>query len=215
VAPTQACWDGGGMIRTVAAVADNQRRARQLSIIAAVVALHIAAVWVRLSATQPMVMRSLPQSLQLVFIAPTISAPESPARKRPPRSPRSLQPNPTPSTPVEPHPAPPGVVANPNHPPIDWAGELDRAARDAAAAEASRKPLDFGFPHASTTPSSKTPEFGWSYAPTHRVESMPGGGLLINLNDNCVIVISPLPFFVCALGKKPANGDLFKHMHEP
>jgi len=196
-------------------VADNQRRARQLSIIAAVAALHIAAVWVLLSATQPIVMRLLPQSLQLVFIAPTIRAPESPSRKRPPRPPRSLQPNPGPSTPVEPHPTPQGDVAKPNHPPIDWAGELDRAVRDAAAAEASRKPLDFGFPQAFTAPSSKSPEFGWSYAPTHRVESMPGGGLLINLNDNCVIVISPLPFVVCALGKKTANGDLFKHMHDP
>jgi hypothetical protein len=215
VASTQARWNVGGLIRTFAAVADNHRRARQLSIIAAVAALHIAAVWVLLSATQPFAMRSLPQSLQLVFIAPTISAPERPARKWLPRSPRSLQPNPTPSTPVEPHPAPPGEVANPSHPPIDWAGELDRAVRDAAAAEASRKPLDFGFPQAPAGPSSKSPEFGWSYAPTHRVESMPGGGLLVNLNDNCVIVISPLPFFVCALGKKPANGDLFKHMHDP
>jgi hypothetical protein len=196
-------------------VADNQRRARQLSIIAAVAALHIAAVWVLLSATQPLVMRSLPQSLQMVFIAPTISAPEGSARKQLPRSPRSLQPNPTPSIPVEPYPAPPGDVANPSHAPIDWAGELDRAARDAAAAEASRKPRDFGFSHATTAPSSKPPEFGWSYAPTHRVESLPGGGLLINVNDNCVIVLAPLPLFVCAPGKKPANGDLFKHMHDP
>jgi hypothetical protein len=196
-------------------VADNQQRARQLSIIAAVAALHIAAVWVLLSANQPMVMRSLPQSLQWVFIAPTISAPEGPVRKRLPRSPRSLQPTPTPSTPVESFPALPGEVANSSHPPIDWAGELDRAARDFAAAESSRKPRDFGFPHASAAPSSGPPEFGWSYAPTHRVESLPGGGLLINVNDNCVILLAPLPFFVCAPGKKPANGELFKHMHDP
>jgi hypothetical protein len=197
-------------------VADNQRRARQLSIIAAVAALHIAAVWVLLATTLPVVMRSPPQGLQLVFVAPTISAPGSPARKQLPRSsPPFLKPQLTPSTPVESHPPPPGDAANPSHPPIDWAGELDRAARDFTASEASRKPRDFGFPHASTAPSSKPPEFGWSYAPTHRVQSMPGGGLLINLNDNCVIVIIPLPFFACAPGKKPANGDLFKHMHDP
>jgi hypothetical protein len=47
------------------------------------------------------------------------------------------------------------------------------------------------------------------------VESIPGGGLLVNLNDNCVIVFAPLPFFSCAPGKKPANGELFKHLHDP
>jgi hypothetical protein len=77
------------------------------------------------------------------------------------------------------------------------------------------QPRDFGFPHSATTPSSKPSEFGWSYAPTHRLQSLPGGGLLVNLNDNCVLVFAPLPFFACALGKKPANGDLFKHMNDP
>jgi hypothetical protein len=91
---------------------------------------------------------------------------------------------------------------------------LDRVARDSTAAETSRKPLNFGFPHASTTPSSKPPEFGWSYAATHRVESLPGGGLLVKLNDNCVLVFNPLPFFFCAPGKKPANGDLFKNIRD-
>jgi len=47
------------------------------------------------------------------------------------------------------------------------------------------------------------------------VESIPGGGLLVNVNDNCVLVFMPLPFFVCAPGAKPANGDLFEHLHDP
>jgi hypothetical protein len=46
------------------------------------------------------------------------------------------------------------------------------------------------------------------------VESIPSGGLLVNVNDNCVIVFIPFPFFGCALGKRPANGDLFKHWHD-
>jgi hypothetical protein len=197
-------------------VADNQRRARQLSIIAAVVALHIAVVWVLLAATQPIVMRSLPQSLQLVFIAPAIIAPESSIRNPVSRSQRSVLRNATQSSPVEANPAPPSEDGNPIHPPIDWAAELNRVVRDLTAAEASRKPLNFGFPHASKVPSAKPPEFGWSYAPTHRVEPMPGGGLLVNLNDNCVLVFAPRPFFfACALGKKPANGKLFEHLHDP
>jgi hypothetical protein len=196
-------------------VAENQRGARQLSIFAAVVALHIAVVWVLLAATLPVGMRSLSKNLQLVFIAPTIIAPGSPFRKPVPGSRRSVRLNVTPSSPVETNPASPSQEGKPIRPSIDWAGELDRVARDSAAAETARRPLNFGFPHASTAPSSKSPEFGWSYAPTHRVQSLPGGGLLVNLNDNCVLVFSPLPFFSCALGHKPANGDLFKHMLEP
>jgi hypothetical protein len=196
-------------------VADNQRGARQLSIFGAVVALHIAVVWVLLATTQSVWMRSLSQSLQLVFVAPTMIAPESSIRQPVPRSQRSVRRNATPSSPVEPNPAAPSEDGNAIRPPIDWADELDRVVRDSTTAETSRKPLDFGFPHASTESPAKPPEFGWSYAPTHRVEPLPGGGLLINLNDNCVLVFTPLPFFACALGKKPVNGDLFKHMRDP
>jgi hypothetical protein len=110
---------------------------------------------------------------------------------------------------------PPGEARLPIHPPIDWAGELDRAAGNSIADAPSIQPRDFGFPRSSAAPPSKLPEFGWSYAPTHRVESLPGGGLLVNLNDNCVLVFAPLPFFACALGKKPANGNLFEHMNDP
>jgi len=159
-------------------------------------------------------MRSLSQSLQLVFIAPTMIAPESSIRQPVPHSQRSVRRDATPSSPVEPDPAPPSEKGNPIRPPIDWAGELDRVARNSAAPP-SFPPRDFGFPYASTESPAKPPEFGWSYAPTHRVESLRGGGLLVNLNDNCVLVFSPLPFFVCLSGKKPVNGDLFKHMRDP
>ena len=186
---------------------------RRHSIAAAVAALHIAVIWMLLAATPPVVMRSLSQSLQLVFIAPTMVAPQNSVRKPAPRSKR--RPIATPSSAVEPNPASPSEEGHPIHPPIDWERELDRAARDSTAAPPSLEPREFGFPHASAAPSSKPPEFGWSYAATHRVESLPGGGLLINLNDHCILVFAPLPFFFCAPGHKPANGDLFKHMHDP
>jgi hypothetical protein len=110
--------------------------------------------------------------------------------------------------------APSSDEGNAIHPPIDWAAELDRAARDSVPAEPAAEPRNFGFPHRSATPSSKTPDFGWSHARTHRLESIPGGGLLVNLNDRCVIVFTPFPFPFCRLGEKPANGDLFEHMHD-
>ncbi len=61
----------------------------------------------------------------------------------------------------------------------------------------------------------KPPQFEWDYAATHRVEQVEGGGLLVHLNDQCVLVLFPLPFMGCGIGTKPANGDLFKNMNAP
>jgi hypothetical protein len=41
------------------------------------------------------------------------------------------------------------------------------------------------------------------------------GALLVHLNDNCVLVMAPLPFVFCSPGKRPANGDLFDHLNDP
>jgi len=30
-----------------------------------------------------------------------------------------------------------------------------------------------------------------------------------------VLILFPLPFAGCGIGKKKANGDLFEHMHDP
>ena len=193
-------------------MAKNQG-ARQLSIFAAVFALHIAVVWALLATTQP-VMRFSSPNLQLVFIAPTSVVAERPARKAAPGSSRQ-SPKSTPAPAVELHPRAASEEGSLIRPPIDWEDELDRAVRNSIAASPSTQPRDFGFPHSSGAPSSSPLEFGWSYAPTHRVQSLPGGGLLVNLNDNCVLVFAPLPFFACAVGKKPTNGDLFKHMNDP
>lgn len=51
-------------------------------IFASVVALHIAVVWGFLAGAQPPMVHSLPGSLQLVFIAQTIIAPDIPVRNR-------------------------------------------------------------------------------------------------------------------------------------
>jgi len=97
---------------------------------------------------------------------------------------------------------------------VDWAGEIEtQAARSAASQAPSFK--DFSFPHAPEPASAHATEFAWDRVHTHRVESLPGGGILVHLDDNCVLVFIPLPIAVCGIGKKPANGDLFKDMKAP
>jgi hypothetical protein len=102
-------------------------------------------------------------------------------------------------------------------PPPDWraaatlaAGHIveqeETAQRQADALNARFKPL--------APDSIRAPEFGWDYAATHRVMPAPSGiGLVISINDNCQLLIMPLPFIGCTLGKLPANGGLFKNMN--
>ncbi|HEY0799610.1 MAG TPA: hypothetical protein VGD54_02135, partial [Steroidobacteraceae bacterium] len=47
-----------------------------------------------------------------------------------------------------------------------------------------------------------------------RLELIEGGGLLIHINDRCVIVLIPLPFGGCGIGKIPVRGDLLDHMRD-
>jgi hypothetical protein len=96
---------------------------------------------------------------------------------------------------------------------VDWNAELERAGKDNSLLEPGTARRDFGFPHRSA-PAAKPPEFGWDYAATHRVESLPQGGLLVNLNDRCVLLLAPLPFAFCGIGTKKANGELFEHMRD-
>ena len=57
--------------------------------------------------------------------------------------------------------------------------------------------------------------FAWDYAATHRLVPLSGGGFAVSLNDNCQLMVLPMPFIGCALGKRKVNGDLFKNMHPP
>lgn len=94
----------------------------------------------------------------------------------------------------------------------DWAEELQLAAKDALAKELAQKRHDLDFAHVFPTAPKSPPQFAWDYAATHRVESIPGGGIAINLSDNCVLLLFPFPLVGCGVGKRPANGDLFKHL---
>jgi hypothetical protein len=102
----------------------------------------------------------------------------------------------------------------------DWRHELEIAANSQLQSEARRRsqpsplaPHDFSKVKPGSTDDSK-PEFGWSHSATHRVEELPSGGLLINLNDRCAIAWVIFPFPVCRIGKIPARGDLFDHLKD-
>jgi hypothetical protein len=185
-------------------------RAQLLLTAAAVIALHLTLGWLLLSKTRVFLTLPSSGSLEVVFLP----------RAAPPwvRNPTPEKAPPRWSRPGAARAAPPAATPGPNaqennaiHPPIDWGAELARAAKDASAANPARKFKDFGFPRASSAPSA-SPEFGWSRARIHRVESLPGGGMLVHLNDNCALVFLPLPFVFCAPGHRPSNGNLFEHM---
>jgi hypothetical protein len=101
---------------------------------------------------------------------------------------------------------------------IDWAREAALAASRQidAAEEAARKAQAFSarIGRSLATPKSPAPKFGWSYAHMHRFETVPGG-ILFNLNDRCVILLSFMLMPICRIGKIEERGDLFEHLHDP
>lgn len=106
-------------------------------------------------------------------------------------------------------------------PATDWRHEMQIAANNELEAEERKRhkpsllaPHDFSQVRAGSTDYSK-PQFGWSHSATHRVEEIPTGGLLINLNDRCSIAWVIFPFPVCKVGKIPVRGDLFQHVEGP
>jgi hypothetical protein len=103
----------------------------------------------------------------------------------------------------------------------DWRHEMQIAANNEIEAEERKRhkpsplaPHDFSRVKPGSTDYSKS-QFGWSHAATHRVEEIPTGGLLININDRCFIAWVIFPFPLCKVGKMPARGDLFQHMKDP
>jgi hypothetical protein len=192
----------------------EKRRRTQLSCtIALVLGLHLTVVWLLLATSHVVSGPTDSHGLEIVFIARAPVSLESNLTRRVLENASPRRRDAANSLPM------PDVVSkqdenNAIHPPPDWAGELSRAARDAASDELTRRTRDFGFPHPSSAP-AKAPQFGWDYVATHRVESIPEGGLLLHLNENCVLVLLPLPFVGCGIGRKPANGDLFEHMQDP
>jgi hypothetical protein len=117
----------------------------------------------------------------------------------------------------------PGQPASVNEPPapIDWSAEADLAIKHHAelAMAAPPRALDRHGAGADLNGGlgpdrPRKPEFGWDHTHIHRVESIEGGGILIHMNDHCVLLVFPLPFVACGIGKIPARGDLFEHLHD-
>jgi hypothetical protein len=118
-------------------------------------------------------------------------------------------------------PAQPPTADNPPAP-IDWSREAELAIKQQAELARSTPPraLDkhgagADFNGGLGPDRDRKPEFGWDRSHTHRVESLEGGGLLIHINDRCVVVLIPFPFPFCGIGKIPVRGDLLDHIHEP
>jgi hypothetical protein len=103
---------------------------------------------------------------------------------------------------------------------IDWAKEAERAvarridADEAAARRAAALTAHDKAPSSLAPRPPPGPQFGWSHAATHRLESFPGG-LILNLTDRCAIVFSIMLIPVCKVGDMEPRGDLFEHMGDP
>jgi hypothetical protein len=191
-----------------------RRRAKFLCAIAVVLGLHLTVIWLLLATSRVLSFRTKSQSLEIVLIARPVVALENNsisgvlenATRR-----RQITAKPPPTTSVRPQERENNAI----HPSTDWTTEMSRVVNDAVSEKLAQKPRDFGFPHLPSAPASKTSQFEWDYVATNRIEAIPEGGLLLHLNDNCVLILFPLPFAGCGIGKRKVNGDLFEHMHDP
>jgi hypothetical protein len=140
--------------------------------------------------------------------APPI-APETPVR-----TPRVVQlPQPAESSPI----TAPQTPGSSNAPRIDWHGELERAAKEQAAAVPDtalrlpcKGPRKFGDPpQTDCRPPPKLTE----WVPEPSVFGFSGGLPFARLGKRCAI---GLGFFACGIGELPKpNGDVFKSMDDP
>jgi hypothetical protein len=199
----------------------TRSRLRSTLTVAAVIGLHAAVIWVLLARMGIIRLAPLPRSIELLWLPPA----ERPVEPRseppipPPRGgnvPQKEAQRKLPKASAA-EPRVPESIAAPEDdnkaihpPPIDWDAELARSARDAAAAGADKHYREFDFPAAPAAPEKRA---GIAWGP-RRVETTKEGGLLVHLNNNCVLILFPLPFIGCAIGHKPANGDLFKDLKD-
>jgi hypothetical protein len=192
-----------------------RRQTRLKLTLSMVLGVHLMVIWLLVSSPQ-LSIKIKSGSLQLVWIRPPAlpdTAPERGMRteKAPNISPRHR---------VDRTPKLPSTASgadeedNAIHPAPDWTEELQLVAQDAVARDLAQQRHELDFAHAFPTQPKKSQQFAWDYAATHRIEAIPGGGMLVHLSDNCVLIIFPLPFIGCAIGKHPANGDLFEHRHD-
>jgi hypothetical protein len=181
----------------------DARAQRRLAAAAMAVALQGVFYWlIQHEAVGPMVQRRWPPLQATIFQA---ARPQpQPRRLAPPREASS-------SPAIGPITLPQTGKPSP-HPPIDWRQALEGEVRARDFAR-PRHTLRFGFPQLPAA-ASAAPQFGWDYAPTHRVEALPEGGLLINLTDRCAVVLYVLLIPVCKIGHIAANGQLFDRLHD-
>jgi hypothetical protein len=103
-------------------------------------------------------------------------------------------------------------------PHVDWAEQARNAAIDQTArSDEARRRADALPPPRSPLLSNRVPgpKFHWYQAGTNRVEALTGGGLAVNLTDQCVLVFAGLIVIpACALEKTPARSDLFDHLRD-
>jgi hypothetical protein len=103
---------------------------------------------------------------------------------------------------------------------IDWAKEAQLAATrqidadEAAARRAATFSTHKKVPASLAAPPPAPPQFHWSYASTHRLESLPDGGFILNLSDRCAIVFAIMLIPVCKVGVIEPRGDLLQHMDD-
>lgn len=133
-------------------------------------------------------------------------------RRRPPRQVGQRREFPPQAEATEPTTLPRAVKPAP-HPRADWSRAIPAEVRAEESGSRAGK-FRFGFPRQSA-PVPAAPEFGWDYAATHRLVPLPRGGILLSLNDHCALVIYGFIFLPgCRIGRIPANGELFDHMHD-
>ena len=191
-----------------------RRQARRLLTLAMVLAAHVTVVWLVVS-FRPSSVATKSGSLALVWIARSASPQTAPERAPPAKRAGNTAPrqraDPVSGSRTTP---PPSDDDNSIHPRPDWAEELKRVAEGAVARELAEKRHQFDFAHAFAPAPRKPAQMAWDYAATHPIETLPQGGILIHLGDQCVLVLIPFPMVGCAIGKLPASGDLFDHMRD-
>ena len=193
----------------------TRRQARLILTLSMVLGAHIIIVWLLVSSPRLSV-KTKSASFELVWITRPALSGTAPEREITTQRLRNTVPPQRPERkPTLPSLAlPPNENDNAIHPAPDWTEELHRAAKHAVAIELAQKRHELDFAHSFPTPPKKPPQFAWDHAATHRIEAIPGGGMLIHLSEDCVFILFPLPFAGCGLGKRPVNGDLLEHMHE-
>lgn len=191
--------------------------ARRIPALAVVVGAHALALAFLLDLTRTHLLgRAAEESLTLVDVLPAAR----PEALRLPLSPGAARRERAIARPGETRALEPRVPTPDSGPAsIDWAAEgAEAAARVARGEDGRPSPRTFGMPAASAMFASappRKPGLAWNHARTHRVEALPGGVTVFNLNDHCAVALLwVVPFFGCTLDKIPPRGDLLDHMRE-